>query len=90
MSWKLPIVSTTVGGILELVREGEKGFLISPGDVAALTTALINLVSDASLRQSMGQKALKRVEQGFSSSYVSRSIDELYSAILKNRDGTSL
>ena len=82
MSWKLPIVSTTVGGIPELVREGEEGFLISPGDIPALTTALVNLVSDASLRQSMGRKALKRIEQGFSSKYVSRSIDELYSAIL--------
>lgn len=82
MSWKLPIISTTVGGIPELVRDREEGFLINPGDVEALTRALIKLASDTSLRQSMGQKALRRVEQGFSSVYVSRSIDELYSAII--------
>lgn len=90
MSWKLPIVSTTVGGIPELVRDGEEGFLISPGDIAALTTGLVKLTSNASLRQSMGQKALIRVEQGFSSRYVSESIDDLYLAIFKCRGGVSL
>jgi glycosyltransferase involved in cell wall biosynthesis len=50
----LPIVSTSVAGIPELVIEGKNGFLVQPEDVSALTQALKRLVEDAPLRNMMG------------------------------------
>ncbi len=53
----LPIVSTRVAGIPELVKEGENGFLISPNDIHGLVNALHKLIEDPQMRQSMGLKS---------------------------------
>lgn len=53
----LPVVTTTVGSNAETVREGETGFLIPPGDPAALAEVLLRLAEDAGLRERMGAAA---------------------------------
>jgi glycosyltransferase involved in cell wall biosynthesis len=59
----LPLVSTSVAAIPELVRDGETGFRVPAGDVAALTSALHRLVVDAALRQRLGAQAAELVAQ---------------------------
>lgn len=53
----LPCVSTTVAAIPELVRHGETGLLVPPGDLAALTAALQQLIQLPWLRLQMGDRA---------------------------------
>jgi glycosyltransferase involved in cell wall biosynthesis len=62
---ELPSVATNVAGIGEIVKEGETGFLIPTGDVAALTKALRTLVENPALRQSQGAKAAALVQREF-------------------------
>ena len=50
-----PIVATAVGGNLEVVREGENGFLVPPDDPEALATRMLTLLKDPTLRAAMGQ-----------------------------------
>jgi glycosyltransferase involved in cell wall biosynthesis len=50
----LPIISTRVGGIPEIVREGENGYLIDPEDTRALVSTMERLVCDSHLRRQMG------------------------------------
>lgn len=57
MASGLPIVSTTVGGIPELVREGVNGYMVKPGDVAALADRLARLAANPDLRKSMGAQS---------------------------------
>jgi glycosyltransferase involved in cell wall biosynthesis len=52
----LPVVATRVGGIPEIVREGETGHLIDPDDPAALGDALEDLIADRSRLQAMGAR----------------------------------
>jgi glycosyltransferase involved in cell wall biosynthesis len=61
----LPAVITNVGGIGEIVRDGETGYLVPPGDEIAFFERLDRLVADASLRERMGIAARKRVETCF-------------------------
>lgn len=61
----LPLVATKVGGIGEIVREGETGFLIPIGDRAALTSALRTLVENPTLRLSQGAQAAVLVQREF-------------------------
>ncbi len=61
----LPIISTRLAGIPELVRDGEVGFLAAPGDVTALQGALQCLVENPALRVQQGQAALRLVRQEF-------------------------
>lgn len=57
-----PVVSTTVAGIPELVRDGVDGWLVAPGDVDALASALIDVLqSNVSQLQEMGRHGRLRV-----------------------------
>ena len=54
----LPLVSYSCPkGPAEIIRDGENGFLVEPGDTAALAGRVISLIKDASLRKEMGRKA---------------------------------
>ena len=81
MSWGLPLISTRVGGIPELVRDGVDGILVEPGDVPALAAAISRLAGDADLRFRMGQAARARVEAHFSREVVSPQLERLYESV---------
>lgn len=61
----LPVVTTRVGGIPDLVRDGETGFLVAPDDREALTTALEELVTNAERRHAMGRLGREDAERRF-------------------------
>jgi glycosyltransferase involved in cell wall biosynthesis len=52
-----PVIATRVGGLPEVVRDGETGFLVPPGDAAALAERIAMLLGDGGLRQRMGEAA---------------------------------
>jgi len=53
MAAGLPLITTPVGGIPEVVRDGENGILIEPGDVEALAGSILALLGDEGLRERM-------------------------------------
>ncbi len=65
MSCGLPVVISNLGGIPEIVADGETGILLEPGDYDSLVSALDSLVTDTSRRQAMGQAALTRARAHF-------------------------
>jgi glycosyltransferase involved in cell wall biosynthesis len=60
MAAGLPLVTTPVGAIPDIVRDGKEALLVPPRDPDALAAALRRLVSDADLRLTMGQRAHER------------------------------
>lgn len=60
-----PVVSTDVGGIAELVADGESGLLVASGDSDAFADALERLCGDAALRRRMGAAGRRRVREEF-------------------------
>lgn len=61
MALERPVVSTTVAGIPELVRDGIEGWLVAPGDVEALANALVEVLrSDISRLRDMGRQGRHR------------------------------
>lgn len=65
MSSGKPIVGTTVGGIPEIVSDGETGYLVPSGDSAALAEAAGRLVESPHLREIMGKAARKKAVREF-------------------------
>jgi glycogen(starch) synthase len=63
MASGLPVVATRVGGIPEVVVDGQTGLLVPPADVAALAEAIDQLVGDPDRRRRMGEAARTRSEQ---------------------------
>lgn len=60
MSFGLPIIATNVGGIPELVEDGENGLLVPPKDVNLLAGAINKLASDAGLRERFGRRGYEK------------------------------
>lgn len=81
MSWGKPVVSTLVGGIPELVRDGRDGYLVKPGDVDGLTKALQKLINDKELRLNCGVNARDRVRVAFSEEVIVPQIEDLYQRV---------
>jgi glycosyltransferase involved in cell wall biosynthesis len=73
-----PAVATSVGGCPELIVEGETGFLVPPGDEAALAERILRLLRDAALRRRLGAAARRRVEREFSITAMVERNESLY------------
>src|SRR5579863_9701746 len=73
MSFGKPVVATRVGGVSEIIRDGETGFLKRLGDVRSMAKAVRLLAADPKLAECMGQAARLRAEQEFSSQ---KSVDQ--------------
>jgi glycosyltransferase involved in cell wall biosynthesis len=58
-----PVVASAVGGLRDLVADGETGFLVPPGDVSALREALERLLGDPELRKRMGAAGRERARR---------------------------
>lgn len=78
MSYGLPVVSTDVGGIPELVRERQDGLLVKPGQVDSIAAALIALAESPALRAEMGRNARKRIEESYSREVVMPQLVSVY------------
>jgi len=65
MAYGKPVIACNAGGIPEVVSDGRTGFLVSPGDHTSLSTRIVELLTDDSLRHSMGEIALADVHERF-------------------------
>jgi colanic acid/amylovoran biosynthesis glycosyltransferase len=74
MAAGLPIVSTSIGGIPEMVIQNETGFLVPPGDVAALADAIERLLGDIGLARRFGERGFQRASEFFS---IEKNVREL-------------
>src|SRR5438128_997612 len=62
MAAGLPVIATRVGGVPEVVLDGETGLLVEPGDPKRLASAIEMLASDASARRNMGKQGRARAQ----------------------------
>lgn len=82
MAHGLPVIATPVGGISEAISDGVEGFLVVPGDQAALADRLRRLLTSEQLRRRMGEAAKKKVERLFSTEVVVPQFEALYRDLL--------
>lgn len=74
MATGLPVVSTNLGGIPEMVIENETGFLVQPGDAAAMSDAIQKVINDPSGAARLGQSGYDRARSLFS---IEKNVREL-------------
>ncbi|MGH7456360.1 MAG: glycosyltransferase family 4 protein, partial [bacterium] len=84
MACQVPVVATRSGGIPEIVEEGRTGLLVERGDAAALADAILFLLANEDLRQTMGKAARQRVLERFSWEHVAEDLFCKYEGILEN------
>ena len=81
-----PIVASDIAGYRAVVRNGEEGLLVPPGDEGALAIALISLLRDSALRQRMGERGQARAS-AYSWDKVAQRILRFYGELLRRKDG---
>jgi glycosyltransferase involved in cell wall biosynthesis len=81
MACGIPIVSTTVGGIPELVESGVEGLLVPPADLAAFTGALDSLLDNPARARAMGAAGRARVERSQNWPALARRTSEILESV---------
>ena len=84
-----PVVATAVGGVPDVVAEGVDGFLVRPGDTAALADRLAQLAADPALRERLGERGRARALARYSVGRLVDDVDGLYRSLLDARPSTT-
>ena len=74
----IPVVASNVGGIPEIVVDGDTGFLVPPGDAPALALALERLLGDPDLRAGIATRSRRVAVQSYTSSAMAAKFEALY------------
>jgi len=77
-----PVVASRVGGVPEVVVEGETGFMVTAGDSESLAVALIRMLESPSRMQAMGEAGRRRALDNFSPTARVDRVLELYKELL--------
>jgi D-inositol-3-phosphate glycosyltransferase len=80
-----PVVATRVGGLAEVVQDGETGYLVPPDDPEALAGAILRLLADPQTAQKMGLQGQKLVREHYSWSRIATLTRQVYENVLPVR-----
>jgi glycosyltransferase involved in cell wall biosynthesis len=82
MSCGLPVVGSRIGGLPEVINDGDTGFLCDPHDSACMTRLIVDLLMNESLRKSIGDKARERAVREFGRDRIVKEYTNLYNKVL--------
>jgi glycosyltransferase involved in cell wall biosynthesis len=80
-----PVVATRVGGLPDLIDDGETGYLVPPGDADALGAAVIRLLRNHEAARRIGESARARVSERFTIERLVADTEGLYAGLLAKR-----
>lgn len=87
MAAGLPVAATSVGGVPEIVADGESALLVAPHDPRAMASALARLLKDEGLARRLASNARALVAAHYTPDAYARSLTELYRDILRGGEG---
>ncbi|HEX3085434.1 MAG TPA: glycosyltransferase, partial [Pyrinomonadaceae bacterium] len=85
MACELPVIASRVGGLPEVVDDGETGFLSPVGDIEKMADDVVRLVSDRKFRRQMGRAARASAIERYSTHKIIPQYIEFYERILARR-----
>ncbi|MDA8441578.1 MAG: N-acetyl-alpha-D-glucosaminyl L-malate synthase BshA [Peptococcaceae bacterium] len=83
MACEVPVIASNVGGLPEVVKDGEVGYLAEVGDVATIAAKAITLLQDEALRLQMAQAARKLAIEKFNVELIVPEYEQLYLKVMK-------
>jgi glycosyltransferase involved in cell wall biosynthesis len=85
MSAAVPVIATAVGGTLELITDGQTGYLIPPANVEALVKRLLAVVSNPAESQALAQRGREFISTQFSMRRMVEAVERLYAEMMSRR-----
>ena len=86
LACEVPVIATRVGGLVEVVRDGENGYLVSIGDVDAIAARAVEILGDESLRRDMGHRGREWAIGNYNTEHVIPQYIELYRRVIARTD----
>ena len=83
---EIPVVSTRVGGVPEVVLDGETGILVEPGDSEQLAQAILTLIENPALRRQMGKRGREHVLANYRWEDNAALMENLYQRIVHSSE----
>ena len=84
MACEVPVVASNVGGLPEVIRDGQDGFLVKPHEVDTMALKAAALLADDRKHQAMGQSARQRALENFCSSKIIAQYEQYYEQVIRN------
>ena len=82
-SFSKPVVATRVGGLPEIVEDGETGYVVPPRDERALAEAIVRLLRDPALRRRLGTNGKRKLERECSPKRVAEQTLAVYELVVR-------
>ena len=77
MQFHLPVVASNVGGVIDIVKDGETGFIVPPGNSFALSEKIAVLLKDTQLREKMAKCGYDRFREHFTLAHFEHQIVQI-------------
>ena len=87
MNYAVPVIASRIGGIVDIVADGETGLLVPPGDETALASALERVLSDPALARRLGEAGRERLAERFNWDAITARWDAVYRSLARSREG---
>ncbi len=87
MSCGVPVIGSEIGGITDIITDGETGLLVPPADAAALAGAIERLARDPGLARRLGEAGARRMREQFSWEAIAAKWDGVYTPLLTTSRG---
>jgi glycosyltransferase involved in cell wall biosynthesis len=82
MAAGVPVIGSAVGGIPDIIRDGRNGLLVPPQSPDAIARAVVRIVTDRDLRESLTASARRDVEERFSWEVIAQQFEKLFSDVI--------
>ena len=86
MACEVPVIASTVGGLPELIDDGQTGFLCAMDDVSGMAARAMEIIEDSELAASIGKAAAKSVSLRFCKDRVVPQYEDLYTRVTAGND----
>lgn len=83
MACKVPAIGTNTGGIPEVIKDGETGFICEVGDTESIAAKAIQILTDEKLHKKMAEESLNRARMHFSQETIVAKYEDIYYSVLQ-------
>ena len=85
MSYGVPVISTPVGGIPDVLEDGVNGFIVPCGDTVMLSKRITDILKNYSLFQNMSKNNYRKIAQNFNTTKIIEKLRNIYNSMIANQ-----
>jgi N-acetyl-alpha-D-glucosaminyl L-malate synthase BshA len=83
MACEVPVVASRVGGLPEVITDGQEGFLVETADINTMAERSLSVLGDSSRRMEMGKRAREKASRQFSSTKIIAAYEDYYRKVIE-------